>query len=519
MFCPRHQVRKLWRRVVTTISTATPDVNQINTPRPFTDIPGPSGLYQWPLVGTILLYKPFSHFTPETTHLLFQHMFQRFGPIVRLQLGAPTVLIYEPNDLEQLFANEGRYPERPPFGLTRNYNIQNGVKDSLADAVGEDWQRLRSPLNKNLSKVDSAEYYLESHNVIASEFAKTLVTSKGDAENIREWFYRYSTECIGLVCLNTRLGLMNADVPIEPDALTFLEESKNIFVQIHRVISGKSIMHDFYRNKTYRAYERSNSFVRSYMKLKLRHAKEALEKANERVGGATEKNLLSSLMGEKDLDFEDVENIMITLYVAGMESTAKNLQVLFFTLASNPDKQEKLYREIRAEVGENGPVTIDALRRMPYLKACVKENFRLVYPSLTGPVRVLQNDAVIRGFTIPARTQIIPCNSHTCRTVFPKADQFLPERWLRSSDSRKLPHATSPLACLQFGYGPRNCIGRRFAEQLIYLAVIKTIQSAKITVEPESSQMKFTYSIFVQPAEVIKFKFIPREPSQTMKQL
>ena len=57
----------------------------------------------------------------------------RFGPIVRLQLGAPTVLIYDPKDMEQMFSNEGRYPRRPTFSLTLTYNVRNGVKDSLAD--------------------------------------------------------------------------------------------------------------------------------------------------------------------------------------------------------------------------------------------------------------------------------------------------------------------------------------------------------------------------------------------------
>ena len=74
------------------------------------------------------------------------------------------------------------------------------------------------------------------------------------------------------------------------------------------------------------------------------------------------------------------------------------------------------------------------------------------------------------------QTQILPCNSYTCKTVFREADKFLPERWMRSESDRKLAHDNPPLACLPFGYGPRNCIGRRFAEQQIYLAAIKVTE-------------------------------------------
>lgn len=521
MLCPRHRVKYLLCDIATRAASAESPragIDHVITPRPFTDIPGPSGIYQWPFIGTALLYKPFTHFTPETSHILFQHMFNRFGPIVRLQLGRPTVLIYDPQDLERMFASEGKYPQRPSFGLTRYYNIRNGVTDSLADAEGENWQRLRSPLNKNLSKVDSAGSYLPSQHKVATEFAQNLLSSTDDAEEIRDWFFRYSAECIGLVCLNTRLGLMSSDVPVDADANTFVEETKNIFVQIQRVLSGKSIMHKYYPNKTYRDYERSNSFVRSYVKSKLKIglAKAAANYKTDQTG-ATHKNLLLTLLSEKDLSYEDVENIMITLYVAGMESTAKSLQVMFFSLASNPEKQEKLYREIVAVVGQEGDVSEESLHKMPYLKACLKENFRLRYPSLTGPARILQNDAVMRGFTVPAGTQILPCNSFTCQTMFHDADQFLPERWLRSNNHRKLPHDISPLACLPFGYGARNCIGRRFAEQQILLAVIKTLQKAKIGVQPKSEQMSFNYAIFLQPAEAIHFKFIPRTESLEQK--
>ena len=69
-------------------------------------------------------------------------------------------------------------------------------------------------------------------------------------------------------------------------------------------------------------------------------------------------------------------------------------------------------------------------------------------------------------------------NQTICRDkkYFDKAAEFLPERWLKH-DSNELRPAPN-FVMLPFGYGPRMCIGRRFAEQEIYLAVIKVINIA-----------------------------------------
>lgn len=68
------------------------------------------------------------------------------------------------------------------------------------------------------------------------------------------------------------------------------------------------------------------------------------------------------------------------------------------------------------------------------------------------------------------------CNVLTCKNEFANPDQYIPERWLRSSDGY-LPKDEPKMAVLPFGYGPRNCIGRRFAEQEVYLAAIKVSTS------------------------------------------
>ncbi|XP_059178984.1 probable cytochrome P450 12a5, mitochondrial [Physella acuta] len=203
---------------------------------------------------------------------------------------------------------------------------------------------------------------------------------------------------------------------------------------------------------------------------------------------------------------EDINNLLASLYMAGTDSTAKNLQAFFYNLAKNPDKQEILRREILEVVGDSGLVDAAALSKMSYLKHCLKESFRLNYPTATGVNRALPKDIVASGYRIPAGTKILLSNPRAAKLCFEDPDKFIPERWERSEDGRKQ-DTSSNMAVLPFGYGPRNCIGRRFAVQEIYLATSKVLQKLKIELEPESWNTEFIYTVFLDTEKPLRFKF------------
>jgi cytochrome P450 len=76
------------------------------------------------------------------------------------------------------------------------------------------------------------------------------------------------------------------------------------------------------------------------------------------------------------------------------------------------------------------------------------------------------------------------CNSFITRSerFFRNASQFDPSRWEKEEIT-----CTHPYAALPFGFGPRACIGRRIAEQEIYLTLIKLVQTFKIVYNDESA--------------------------------
>ncbi|MPC32640.1 Cytochrome P450 302a1, mitochondrial [Portunus trituberculatus] len=142
-------------------------------------------------------------------------------------------------------------------------------------------------------------------------------------------------------------------------------------------------------------------------------------------------------------------------------SGAYTMAYVLYSLANNQDKQDLLALEARRLlVGSDGKVTTKVLSEARYLKAVMKETYRL-HPISVGVGRVIQEDTVIRGFRIPKDTVVVTQNQVISRLPehFHDPQRFLPERWLH-----KAPPA-HPFVVVPFGHGPRSCIGRRMAEQ------------------------------------------------------
>ncbi|KAK7087091.1 hypothetical protein SK128_010964, partial [Halocaridina rubra] len=140
-------------------------------------------------------------------------------------------------------------------------------------------------------------------------------------------------------------------------------------------------------------------------------------------------------------------------------------------LAQNPDKQSKMQEELDSILGNgNDPLTPDQMAKLSYTKAAVKETLRMSPVSL-GVARSLRNDVVLSGYRIPKGFNVFALTKYAgmMEEFFPEPNEFLPERWIREHASGSL----KPYSCVPFGFGPRMCIGRRFAEQEMYVILAR----------------------------------------------
>ncbi|MFT5355846.1 MAG: cytochrome P450, partial [Polyangiales bacterium] len=165
-------------------------------------------------------------------------------------------------------------------------------------------------------------------------------------------------------------------------------------------------------------------------------------------------DILSMLLLARDEDGEpladdEVHDELITMLIAGHETTATALSWTMHRLTRHPD----VLRRAVAEIDATGN---DTTAPLPYLDAVIRESLR-IHPVVPGVGRVLEKPFTLGGYELPPGI-MIGCSiilAHTNENVWPDAESFKPERFL---DHRPPPDAYFP-----FGGGVRRCIGEAFA--------------------------------------------------------
>lgn len=147
---------------------------------------------------------------------------------------------------------------------------------------------------------------------------------------------------------------------------------------------------------------------------------------------------------------------------------------ILYQLATRPEEQEKLHAEVRRILPDaNTPLTIQTLDKMVYLKAFIKEVFR-VYTTVIGNGRTMQHDTVICGYQVPKGIQVVfpTIVTGNMEEYVSDAATFKPERWLKASQGGT-EGKLHPFASLPYGYGARMCLGRRFADLEMQMLLTK----------------------------------------------
>lgn len=149
---------------------------------------------------------------------------------------------------------------------------------------------------------------------------------------------------------------------------------------------------------------------------------------------------------------------------------------ILYQLANRQEEQAKIYEELcRVIPDPNTPITYQMLDQCHYLKAFIKEVFR-VYSTVIGNGRTLQEDTVICGYNIPKGIQVVfpTIVTGSMEEYCQNSEAFRPERWLKPNQGGTGEYM-HPFASLPYGYGARMCLGRRFAdlEMQILLAKVR----------------------------------------------
>jgi len=204
-----------------------------------------------------------------------------------------------------------------------------------------------------------------------------------------------------------------------------------------------------------------------------------------RASGADTGDLLSMLLGAQDEDGsrmtdKQLRDEVITLFLAGHETTALALSWTLYLLAQSPQAEERLGQELDQVLGGRAPTLAD-LPQLRYTDLVLKEAMRLYPPAWIMSSRVAADDYTLGGFHVPRGTTVALSQwvTHRDPQLFDAPEQFLPERWEDGLEKR-LPR----FAYFPFGGGPRLCIGQSFALMEATLILATVAQRYRLALAP-----------------------------------
>ena len=176
---------------------------------------------------------------------------------------------------------------------------------------------------------------------------------------------------------------------------------------------------------------------------------------------------------------EQMRDEIITLMLAGHETSATALTWTFYLLAKNPDVENNLREELAN--GLNGEIAeARDLAELPYLKQVVQESMR-IYPPVWGIARKSNEESKFGGYRIPKNSYmaISIYGLHRHPEFWREPEIFNPERFNSGEQQSRHPYSYLPFAA-----GPRACIGAGMAMLEVQLVLARILQSFKIHLVP-----------------------------------
>lgn len=435
--------------------------------------PGPSGK---PVVGSLLEYT-------RDPYGFVERLAREYGDLAHYQvMGTPFYQVNSPEGIEHvLVQNNGNYVKGELFQESLGPVLGNG----LLNSEGEFWRRQRHRIGPAFEPDRIAEY---AETMVERTEATAAQWRDGSVRDVNEDMMELTLEIVADALFGVDVG---RDVDTVADSLA-------VVMNYQEGVSADMLPVDVPTPGT----------------IRLRRAVDELEDVVYRIIDERARNpgddVVSRMLSVEDEDGremsrEQVRDEVMTLLLAGHETTALALTYTFFLLAQHPDVERRLLDELDETLGGDPP-TVEQVRDLPYLETVVEESMRL-YPPVPGIVREATARDEIAGYTIPegATISINQWSVHRDPRFYDDPMAFRPDRWTDEMRA-DLPR----LAYFPFSAGPRRCVGDRFAmlEAKVVLATLLQRYHLELVSSPE---LDLVATITARPQKPVKMRVHERE--------
>ncbi|VAW42837.1 hypothetical protein MNBD_CHLOROFLEXI01-4556 [hydrothermal vent metagenome] len=223
-----------------------------------------------------------------------------------------------------------------------------------------------------------------------------------------------------------------------------------------------------------------------------------------------QEDLLGMLMAARDEDTgegmsdQQLRDEVMTIMLAGHETTAVSLAWTFYLLSEHPDVRERLENEVDGVLNGRLP-TVEDVASLTYTTMVLEESMRL-YPPAYAIARFGNAPDEVGGYQIPANSVITlsPYITHRHPDFWPEPERFDPQRFTPKRKAERPRYAYLP-----FGGGPRLCIGNSFAMTEAILLLTAIVQQYRLTLLP-GTHVEIEPLITLRPKGTLMMAITPR---------
>jgi cytochrome P450 len=402
--------------------------------------------------------------------------FARFGDVYRIQSNGQALYVFRhPDHIREVLVTQAAAFDKQHTAFQRASLV---LGDALLTSDGERWRRQRRLVQPAFAKPRLAEYSRQMVDEAARARDQLLHAGKLDLS-------RAMNALTLRIVTRTLFG----------QALEENGETAQAMIDLNRWFATPPIFARF----DFRQAARFTRVVATLDGLieRLVEAKRQQLAAASGSAQTAHTDLLSALMAAEDetgerLGPKELRDQLLTLYLAGHETTSHALTWTLYLLSQNPKALAKLRLELLTVLAGRLP-TIDDLPALPYTEQVLKESLRLYPPAFLIP-RHVNTDVKVGPYSLPSGSEVLIWIYITHRDArwYPEPNQFRPERFEEAEELARPKYAYLP-----FGAGQRACIGQMFAmieAQLILATLLQSLDFQYAARKPPSLGLGLTLS-------------------------
>ena len=438
------------------------------------DLPGPRG---WPLVGNLF------QLDRARVHQTVEQWCGQYGPLFQMKLGATRFVVVAHHEAIAAVLRDRPDGFRRPPRLEVVWR-EMGLAPGVFGANGDAWRHQRRMVMAGFDPGHVRAYFPSLSRVTQRLRGRWLSAADRSASiDLQADLMRFTVDAIAGLAFGAEVNTLESDEEIIQQHLD------KIFPAVSRRMLSPFPYWRHIRLPGDRRLEKGvlmvNAAVQGFI-AKARARLQASPDLRQHPANLLEAMIVAADQIDSGVDDRDVAGNVLTMLLAGEDTTANTLAWMLHLLQRNPDAMQNVREEVRRTALNAGGnqadhiFTQEQLGQLDYVEACAHETMRL---KPVGPINLLQalRDTRIANLHIPAGSMLWLVMRHDSVHAphFSNPLQFEPQRWLEQTSGSGAASSAKRVS-MPFGAGPRVCPGRYLALLEMKMAIAMLFNSFDI---------------------------------------